>query len=67
MTDAIPADWTAPQWLKPYSKRELQWLASAQHDRNTRLQIECRRLRHEQTDASGTAEADLPTTPAEQE
>ncbi|WP_156144276.1 hypothetical protein [Sinomonas humi] len=42
MTDAVPQDYKPQPWLKPYAKRELQWLCQQLHDRNTRLQIELR-------------------------
>lgn len=41
----VPENWEEPAWLKPYNRGELSYLASIQHERNQRLQIENRELR----------------------
>lgn len=47
MAESIPAEYEPQPWLKPYTKRELQWLAQQLQDRVTRLQIDNQAMRQQ--------------------
>ncbi|BCT76089.1 hypothetical protein SCMU_19310 [Sinomonas cyclohexanicum] len=46
-SQAVPADWPEPPWLKVFNRRELAWLAHRLDATNRELRITIQRLRAE--------------------